>query len=123
LIALPGWRCTCLELSIKPSLIPCDVVTQWNSTYGMMHFVITYRKVNQITTDKSLKLRNYELDNNEWVIVGDLVSVLEVSNPDSKYMSTDPLQYRATRKQHYFFQGFGEHCSCYPCYGQAQKPA
>ena len=43
----------------------------------MMHFVLTYRQaVDQITADKALKLRRYELDNDDWVIVEDLVSVL-----------------------------------------------
>ena len=45
----------------------------------MMRFTRTYQQaVNQITADKSLKLRRFELDNDDWVIVSDLVSVLEV---------------------------------------------
>lgn len=45
----------------------------------MMRFVLAYRKaIDQITADKALKLRRYELDNDNWVIVEDLVSVLEV---------------------------------------------
>jgi len=45
----------------------------------MMRFVLAYREaVDQITADKALKLRRYELDNDDWVIVEDLVSVLEV---------------------------------------------
>jgi hypothetical protein len=52
---------------------------RWNSTYDMMKFALTYREaIDKITADKSLKLRRYELDNNNWVIVEDLVSVLEV---------------------------------------------
>jgi len=44
-----------------------------------MHFVVAYRKViDQVTADKALKLRRYELDNDDWIIVEDLVSVLEV---------------------------------------------
>lgn len=46
----------------------------------MMQFVLAYHKaIDQITADKALKLRRYELDNDSWVIVEDLVSVLEVS--------------------------------------------
>lgn len=46
----------------------------------MMRFVLLYRTaIDRITADKALKLRKYELDNDEWVIVEDLVSVLEVS--------------------------------------------
>jgi hypothetical protein len=78
-IALPAWRRTCSELGLKKRLIPRDVVTRWNSTYDMMRFVLTYRKaIDRITAAKALKLRRYELDNDDWVIVEDLVSVLEV---------------------------------------------
>jgi len=46
----------------------------------MLRFVLRYRKaIDQVTADKSLKLRKYELDNDEWIIAGDLVAVLEVS--------------------------------------------
>ena len=78
-IALPTWRRICGELDLKERLIPRDVVTQWNSTYDMMRFVLTYRAaIDKITADKALKLRRYELDNDDWVIIEDLVSVLEV---------------------------------------------
>jgi hypothetical protein len=46
----------------------------------MMRFVVSYRAaVDKITADKALKLRRYELDNDDWIIIEDLVSVLEVS--------------------------------------------
>ena len=45
----------------------------------MMKFALTYREaIDKITADKSLKVRRYELDNNNWVIVEDLVSILQV---------------------------------------------
>ena len=45
----------------------------------MMKFALTYREaIDLITADKTLKLRWYELDNDDWVIVEDLVSILEV---------------------------------------------
>jgi hypothetical protein len=79
-IALPAWRRTCAELGLRKRLIPRDVVTRWNSTYDMMRFVLTYRTaIDQITADKVLKLRRYELDNDDWVVIEDLVSVLEVN--------------------------------------------
>ena len=78
-IALPAWRRICADLGLKPKLIPRDVVTRWNSTYDMMEFALKYRKpIDAITADKSLKLRKYELDNDDWTIIGDLVVVLEV---------------------------------------------
>ena len=40
---------------------------------------MTYRPaIDKITADNVLKLRKYELDNDDWVIIEDLVSVLEV---------------------------------------------
>jgi len=62
-------------------------VTRWNSTYDMLNFVLAYRVViDKITADKGLKLRRYELDNDNWVIIEDLVSVLEVCQSCSVYI-------------------------------------
>jgi hypothetical protein len=45
----------------------------------MMNFVLKYRHaIDQVTADKALKLRKYELDNDDWDIVEDLVAILEV---------------------------------------------
>ena len=56
----------------------------------MLCFVLTYRKaVNQVTADKDLKLRKYELDNNGWAIVGDLISVLEKYKKATVFFSQD----------------------------------
>jgi hypothetical protein len=60
-------------------MIPRDVVTRWNSTHDMMVFALEYRKpIDAITADKSLKLRKFELDNEGWSIIEQLVSVLQV---------------------------------------------
>ncbi len=46
----------------------------------MMSFALKYREpIDAITADKELKLRKYELDNDDWKIIADLVAVLEVS--------------------------------------------
>jgi len=46
----------------------------------MLCFAIKYRTpIDKITADKAIKLRKYELDNNDWKIIEDLVSVLEVT--------------------------------------------
>jgi len=79
-IALPAWRRICQAHGLKDKLIPQDVVTRWNSTHDMMVFALKYRKpIDSITVDKSLKLRRYELDNEGWGIIEQLVSVLQVS--------------------------------------------
>jgi hypothetical protein len=45
----------------------------------MLRFAVKYRIVIDSTTaDKSLKLRKFELDNDDWKIVNNLVSILEV---------------------------------------------
>lgn len=59
--------------------MPWDVATRWNSTYDMMSFALQYRSsIDDLTANKSLRLRNWELDDVEWQIVKDLASVLEV---------------------------------------------
>jgi hypothetical protein len=78
-IALPAWRQFCRAHSLEVKNIPRDVVTRWNSTHDMMAFAIEYRKpIDSITADKSLKLRRYELDNEGWNIIEQLVCVLQV---------------------------------------------
>jgi hypothetical protein len=61
-------------------LIPRDVKTRWNSTYDMLNVAMEYRKViDDITANKSLKLRQYELDEDGWEVIGDLLRVLKVT--------------------------------------------
>jgi hypothetical protein len=46
----------------------------------MLHFALKYRKpIDSVMADKSLKLRKFELDNDDWKIIGDLLSVLQVT--------------------------------------------
>jgi hypothetical protein len=45
----------------------------------MLHFVLQYREaIDSVTADKSLKLRKYEMDHDDWVIIEDLVAILKV---------------------------------------------
>ena len=76
---LPAWCLVCIKHKRKPRLFPLDVVTRWNSTYDMLQFVLDYQDpIDSITADKSLKLRKYELDDTQWEIIGNLISVLKV---------------------------------------------
>ena len=60
-------------------LIPRDVKTRWNSTYNMLVMAIKYHlAIDNITANKALKLRKYELDNDDWKIISDLIQVLKV---------------------------------------------
>jgi len=79
-IALPAWRRYCKQLKLKSHILPRDVVTRWNSTYYMLSFAIRYcAAINVMMVDKSLKLRKFELETEEWAIAEDLVAVLLVS--------------------------------------------
>ena len=50
----------------------------------MLFFAIKYRvAIDSIMADKMLKLRKFELNNDDWNIVGDLVAVLEVCLHDT----------------------------------------
>ena len=46
----------------------------------MLSFAVKYHAaIDAMTADKSVKLRKFELDNDEWAITEDLVAVLLVS--------------------------------------------
>ncbi|KAF9056884.1 hypothetical protein BDP27DRAFT_1241926 [Rhodocollybia butyracea] len=78
-IALPAWHSACREHNCNVQLIPRDVATRWNSTYGMLVVTHQYLEVvDEITANKKLQLRKYELSEQQWKIVDDLIHVLEV---------------------------------------------
>jgi hypothetical protein len=59
--------------------MPRDVTTRWNSTYDMLKFSFTYSEpINSITGDRSMKIRQYELKDHEWIIVEQLRDCLKV---------------------------------------------
>lgn len=70
-------------------MMPRDVTTRWNSTYDMLEFAVEYREaLDAITGDKEMKLRKYEMDNEEWEIARQLRDVLKVSiSPVCSYSS------------------------------------
>ncbi|KAJ7052447.1 hypothetical protein C8F01DRAFT_998057, partial [Mycena amicta] len=71
-------------------LIPRDVATRWNSTYAMLSFASEYKAVvNAITGDQQLDLRKYEISDNEWVIVDDIVYALETFYKATIFFSAD----------------------------------
>jgi hypothetical protein len=60
----------------------------------MMQFALTYREaIDMITANKTLKLRKYELNNDDWLIVEDLVAVLEVCCSLYTVCDTDTYKY------------------------------
>ena len=63
--------------------MPWDVSTRWNSTYNMLKFACTYREaINKITDDRGMKLREYELKDDEWKIVEELRDSLKVCSSE-----------------------------------------
>lgn len=99
-VALPQWRRYCNEFELQPRIFPRDVVTRWNSTFDMLSFALTYRTViDAMTADKSLKLRKFELEDEEWVIVGDLVERLQVTTVVYHSLMALTLLHRGTKMQ------------------------
>ena len=59
--------------------MPRDVSTRWNSTYDMLKFAFAYSEpINKITSERSMKIRQYELRDHEWEIVEQLRDCLKV---------------------------------------------
>ena len=63
-------------------MMPHDVSTQWNCTFDMLKFALAYREaLNDLTGSQEMKLRAYELTEDEWKIAEQLSGVLEASSP------------------------------------------
>jgi hypothetical protein len=86
-IILPRWNeiieeCAAASTTKKKLVVrkmPRDVTTRWNSTYDMLKFASAYREpINKITGDRSMKLRQYEIKDEEWTIVEQLRDCLKV---------------------------------------------
>jgi hypothetical protein len=89
-LALPAWRSMCIKQGLKQRLIPHDVVTRWNSTFDMLQFALKYCKaINAITVERTLKLRKYELEPEDWLIIEDLAAVLGKYKNATLYFSSD----------------------------------
>ena len=86
-IILPRWneeieQCATTSTKKKKLAVrkmPRDVSTRWNSTYDMLKFAFAYSEpINNITGDRSMKIRQYELKDHEWTIVEQLRDCLKV---------------------------------------------
>ncbi|KAG6809481.1 hypothetical protein H0H92_016073, partial [Tricholoma furcatifolium] len=77
--ALPAWRSTCTRVGLKPRLIPRDVKTRWNSMFDMLKVILEYRQaIDAIMGERTLNLRRFELIDEDWKVLADLVKVLKV---------------------------------------------
>jgi hypothetical protein len=53
----------------------------------MLKFMLAYRAViDKVITNKSLELRKYELNNNDWVVIEDFISILKACQFCSMYI-------------------------------------
>ena len=65
---------------LSARMMPRDVSTRWNATFDMLNFAVEYREViDEITGNMKMKLRQFELTDEEWVIAKQLSEVLKVS--------------------------------------------
>ena len=75
------------DCGLHPQMMPRDVLTRWNSTYNMLKFVVEYQEaLDGITGDQKMKLRQYELDEEDCEIATKLRDSLKVSKPIVLYL-------------------------------------
>jgi len=59
--------------------MPWNVRTCWNSTYDMLTFAYEYKDaLNKITAMREMKLRDYEIELEEWDVIRQLQGLLKV---------------------------------------------
>ena len=80
-IILPQWFTTLEDCNLAQRMMPRDVLTRWNSTYDMLEFAVEYREaIDSITGNQRMKLRQYELSEEDWEIAMKLHDVLKVGH-------------------------------------------
>ena len=78
-IILPQWFLILNDLELAERMMPRDVSTRWNSTFNMLNFAIKHiAAINTITGDCDMKLRQYELSEDDWNFARQLRDVLKV---------------------------------------------
>ena len=80
-IILPQWFTTLEDLNLDQRMMPRDVTTRWNSTFDMLEFSCDYREpIDLITGNQMMRLRHYELSEEDWEIATKLRDVLKVGD-------------------------------------------
>jgi len=84
-ILLPAYKQACAEARISYRKIRLNCNSRWSSTYNMLRLALTYRTVlDDMTGNRTLRLRALELDNEDWLILDELAHVLKVRAPSSR---------------------------------------
>lgn len=88
----------------------------------MLVLAMKYRQaVDIITADKALKLWKYEMDDEDWEIVKDLIRVLKVCSMFIVMATTKPRHLDLQRCDYLLFAGqCCDNCTCYSDYGPDQ---
>ena len=72
-LLLPAWNDMLSAHSLSKYMMPCDVLTCWNSTYDMLEFAIQHCVViDAMTAVYKYNLCKYELGSIEWKIAMEL---------------------------------------------------
>jgi hypothetical protein len=67
------------QMKLTACKMPHDVSTRWNSTYDLLTFVLQYQAgIDDVTSNKTAGLRQYELSDEEWGIACQLCNSLRV---------------------------------------------
>jgi len=78
-IILPQWFTILQDLKLAERMMPRDVTTRWNSTFDMLDFAVKHiTAIDAITSDRDMKLRQYELSEDKWDVARQLRDVLKV---------------------------------------------
>jgi hypothetical protein len=65
-------------------MMPRDVKTRWNSTFDMLDFAVEHiTAIDTITGDRDMKLRQYELSEDDWDMARHLRDILKVHSYSS----------------------------------------
>jgi hypothetical protein len=81
-IILPQWLSKLEDLGLNVRMMPRDVATRWNSTFDMLDFALEYRlPIDEMTSNRDLNLRKYELQDDEWMAAENLRDTLKARIP------------------------------------------
>jgi hypothetical protein len=85
-------------------MMPRDVSTRWNSTYDMLLFAVDYRMaIDAITGDRDMKMRELELDLDEWKVAEQLRDTLMVGTQNDFNNSFEPAFIQVFKHATLFF--------------------